>query len=240
VDYEGQSKSQYVQDTFNRIAGRYDLLNSVMSLGMDDLWRRRAVRLAAVRPGQRVADICCGTGPLTRVLRSAVGESGQVTGLDFSEEMLAVARQRNTYSNVEFFQGDAMAIPLATGSFDAAFVGWGLRNVPDIGRVAAEMRRIIKPGGMVVSIDMAQPWIPGFREAYWLAFEHIVPRLGAFLAGGREKEYRYLFESAREFLSQRELAELFRRSGLVQTGWVNICGGALAMVYGSKSERYPG
>jgi demethylmenaquinone methyltransferase/2-methoxy-6-polyprenyl-1,4-benzoquinol methylase len=246
------SKSDEVRSIFNSIHGQYDLLNRVMSLGLDESWRRRAVKVAGVQPGHTVADICCGTGKLSLALRRVVGAGGRVCGLDFSENMLSGARANlagenerrarklglELIDNIEFSQGDAQNPPFLNDSFDAVLVGWGLRNLENVHRAVAEMRRIVRPGGMVVSLDMGQPQLPVYREVYWLAFSRLVPRLGAGLGGGKADEYRYLFESARGFYAPAALADLFRHEGLVGTGWENLMGGAIAIVYGQKSERY--
>jgi demethylmenaquinone methyltransferase/2-methoxy-6-polyprenyl-1,4-benzoquinol methylase len=238
---------------FGAIAEKYDVMNSIMSLGLDRHWRRQAVQTARIRPGDRVADICCGTGQLTLAARAAAGRSGEVVGLDFSADMLRVAAanieaagrraQRDPEAgtdNIRFVRGDARELPFATADFDAVLVGWGLRNVPDRERVVREMRRIVKPGGRVVSLDMGQPRLPGLSAVYWPLFSLAVPFLGQWCAGKKAREYRYLYESAREFLPQWELADLFRRCGLVGTGALDLVGGAVAVVYGEKSPRYPG
>jgi len=236
MDLAGNDKANFVKKTFNTIARRYDLMNTLMSFGLDRKWRRLAVSKAEARPRAHMLDICCGTGQLALALARAVGPAGQVTGVDFSEGMLAVAHSRIAEAhvhNIVLQQADAMALPFADDSFDGATVGWGLRNLPELRRGVSEMVRVVKPGGMVVSLDMAKPTLPVFKQAYWLYFEQIVPLMGELWAG-KKSAYRYLYESARAFPPQQELARLFAALGLRDTGYQNLAGGVVALVYGRK------
>ncbi|MDR1070785.1 MAG: ubiquinone/menaquinone biosynthesis methyltransferase [Gracilibacteraceae bacterium] len=249
MNEEGGGKSRMVRDIFGEIAEKYDFMNSVMSLGLDRHWRRQAVRTARIRTGHRVADICCGTGRLTLAARAAAGREGEVVGLDFSPAMLCVAagnveaecrRTGSHVGSISFVQGDAAELPFATASFDAVLIGWGLRNITDREGAVREMRRIVKPGGRVVSLDMGQPRFPGMSAVYWPVFARLIPFLGSRCAGGKAREYAYLYESARCFPPQEELADMFRRCGLTATGALDLAGGAVALVYGEKSPLYPG
>lgn len=232
-----ENKEHFVREMFNSIASNYDLLNSLMSMGMDKGWRRVAVKCSEVKNNGRVLDICCGTGKITMELAAAVGKNGRVIGLDFSENMLGVARQTVKGSEfedrIELVQGNAMALVFPDSTFDAVTVGWGLRNVPDIKTVVGEMMRVVKPGGMVVSLDMAKPELPFFKQAYWLYFEKLVPLMGKICAH-QKSAYSYLHDSARVFPHQKELALLFQRVGLVETGYHNLFGGVVAVVKGRK------
>jgi demethylmenaquinone methyltransferase/2-methoxy-6-polyprenyl-1,4-benzoquinol methylase len=234
-----KNKEQFVRDMFNSIAPRYDLLNTLMSLGMDRRWRLLAVKRSRVLPGGRALDICCGTGMLTLELARAVGREGHVIGLDFSQNMLDIARQRVNRSPlqgiIDLVSGNAMSLPFEENSFDAVTVGWGLRNVPDIKTVVKEMERVVKPGGMVVSLDMAKPELPVFKQIYWLYFEKLVPLMGKVWAK-QETAYSYLHNSARAFTHQKELANIFRETGLVETGYTNLFGGVVALVAGKKPQ----
>lgn len=233
MTYE-KDKSEYVRETFNSIAGRYDLLNTLMSIGMDRSWRRKAVQAVKAVPGLNILDVCCGTGKLTREIGKAVSPKGYVTGIDFSEEMLSKARAKQSREDriLEFIQGDALNLPFDDNTFDGATVGWGLRNLPDLYRGIREMVRVIKPGCMVVSLDMGKPSWPVFKQLYWLYFEKAVPWLGRIWS--KEKEYRYLYTSASNFHSQAELAVIFQQCGLVNTGYKSLLGGAVALVFGQK------
>jgi demethylmenaquinone methyltransferase/2-methoxy-6-polyprenyl-1,4-benzoquinol methylase len=233
-----ENKEKYVRDMFNSIAGRYDLMNTIMSVGMDRSWRKYAVNLTGIKVGGNALDICCGTGMFVLELVKTVGSQGKVTGLDFSEEMLAVAKERISslkLNNVNLIQGNAMKLPFADNTFDSVTVGWGLRNVPDINQVAREMCRVVKPGGKVVSLDMAKPSAPVFKQIYWLYFEKLVPFLGKVWAG-KEGPYAYLHDSAKAFPHQNKLAEIFAESGMINTVAHDLFGGVVAAVVGSKPE----
>lgn len=237
MDFAGKDKSTYVKETFNAIAGRYDLMNSLMSLGMDKRWRRIAVKRVGAKPGMHILDVCCGTGQLSMEIGNIVGDEGKVTGLDFSQNMLDVAKKSAAQSpnrdNIQFIQGDAMALPFSDNSFDGVTVGWGLRNLPDLRQGIKEMTRVVKPGGKVVSLDMAKPSLLGFKQVYWLYFEKLVPLMGKIWAK-KSSAYQYLHDSAREFPSQQELVLIFAECGLLETRYDNLAGGVVAVVSGSK------
>lgn len=239
MDFSGKDKATYVQDTFNSIAKRYDLMNTLMSFGLDKGWRRRAVITVEAKPGMHILDVCCGTGQLSIELAETMGETGKVTGLDFSENMLGKARdnlQSFPYqSRIELMQGDAMQLPFADNTFDGATVGWGLRNLPNLEQGVKEMLRVVKPGSMVVSLDMAKPTLPIFKQVYWLYFNKLVPLMGKIWAG-KAKAYQYLHDSAVEFPPQQELAQIFARCGLIETRYQNLLGGVVAIVSGRKPE----
>lgn len=237
MDFSGKDKSTYVQDTFNSIAKRYDLMNTLMSFGLDKGWRKKAVLTVEAKPGMHIVDVCCGTGQLSLGLAMTVGTTGHITGLDFSQNMLEKAREHvlgSPYQSIiELIQGDAMNLPFEDNSFDGATVGWGLRNLPDLEKGIREMIRVVKPGGVVVSLDMAKPTLPGFKQGYWLYFEKLVPLMGKVWAG-KAKAYQYLHDSTREFPAQQELARIFERAGLVETRYENLAGGVVALVSGRK------
>lgn len=239
MDFSGKDKATYVQETFNSIAKRYDLMNTLMSFGLDKEWRKKAVSTVEAKSGMQMVDICCGTAQLSLELAMAVGQSGHVTGLDFSENMLEKAKENLSGSSyrsiIDLRQGDAMNLPFADNSFDGATVGWGLRNLPDLEKGISEMIRVVKPGSMVVSLDMAKPTMPGFKQAYWLYFDKLVPLMGKLWAG-KGKAYQYLHDSAVEFPAQQELANIFARYGLIETRYQNLAGGVVAIVSGRKPK----
>jgi demethylmenaquinone methyltransferase/2-methoxy-6-polyprenyl-1,4-benzoquinol methylase len=239
MDFSGKDKATYVQETFNSIAKRYDLMNTLMSFGLDKGWRRKAVRTVEAKPGMHILDVCCGTGQLSMEIAGAIGASGKVTGLDFSENMLERA-QESIYASpyqsvITLMQGDAMHLPFADNTFDGATVGWGLRNLPNLRLGISEMVRVVKPGSMIVSLDMAKPTLPVFKQVYWLYFDKLVPLMGKIWAG-KAKAYQYLHDSAVEFPPQQELAEIFARCGLVETRYHNLLGGVVAIVSGRKPQ----
>lgn len=234
-----ENKEKFVREMFNSIARRYDIMNTLMSFGLDKSWRRFTVARAELKPGGNGLDVCCGTGMITMELTKTAGRDGKVTGLDFSENMLAVARENvkgfDLKDNISFIQGNAMELPFEDNTFDCATVGWGLRNVPDILTAVKEMARVVKPGAKVVSLDMAQPTAPVFKQAYWLFFEKIIPAMGKATAGNKGA-YDYLHDSAKVFPPQWELARIFAQAGLVDTGYKNLAGGVVAVVEGRKAK----
>lgn len=232
-----ENKSKYVQEMFNSIAKNYDLMNTLMSFGLDKSWRRLTVKRSELRAGGVGLDVCCGTGMLTMEQARVAGRAGSITGLDFSENMIEVAWQNirdfEFKESIQFVQGDAMNLPFADNTFDCATVGWGLRNIPDLRQAVQEMARVVKPGGKVLSLDMAQPMTPVFKELYWLGFNKVVPAVGRLLSGNK-KAYAYLHDSAKVFVHQKELADIFAKAGLVESRYINLCGGVVAIVEGRK------
>ncbi len=209
---QGEERASAVQGMFNRIASTYDLLNDGMTLGLHRHWKTRAVACLQLSKGSQVLDVCTGTGDFVRNLTPQVGEQGQITGIDFSEAMLAIAEQRfGGEPHVHFKQGDALALPFADNSFDGAIVGFGLRNVENIPRCIAEMTRVVRPGGWVVNLDTSpKTSIPGF----WALFALMMPLIGHLVSNDAEA-YRYLGESTRDFASPEELSRIFEAAGLI-------------------------
>lgn len=232
-----ENKENFVREMFNSIARRYDLMNTLMAFGQDKSWRKFTVKRSELKPGGHGLDICCGTGMLTMEQAQAAGPAGRVIGLDFSENMLAVAKENlkdfRFKDNIQLIQGNAMDLPFEENSFDCVTVGWGLRNVPDILTTVKEMVRVVKPGGKVVSLDMGQPEAPVFKQIYWLCFDKIVPALGK-LWSGNKRAYKYLHDSSRVFPPPKELTKLFTQAGLSDTTYHNLFGGVVAVVEGRK------
>jgi demethylmenaquinone methyltransferase/2-methoxy-6-polyprenyl-1,4-benzoquinol methylase len=218
-----------VRSMFDRIAGRYDAMNSVMSAGLHHRWRARTVEVSGVGPGASALDVCCGTGDLALEWHRRVGASGRVVGLDFSVPMLELAERKATARSaaVEWVQGNALELPFPDATFDAATVGFGVRNVADLGRAIAEMRRVVRPGGKVAILEITTPQRPPLKWFYSIWFDRIVPLLGA-LAGDREA-YSYLPDSVRRFPPAQELAELMHAVGLREVRYVVLAGGIVAI-----------
>jgi demethylmenaquinone methyltransferase/2-methoxy-6-polyprenyl-1,4-benzoquinol methylase len=213
---------------FDRIAGRYELLNTVMTAGLHRLWNRRVVRAAALRPGDRVLDLACGTGSLTRDLARAVGPKGYVLGIDFSREMLRAAEARPA-PNVEYRLGDATRLEgVPSGAFDAATIAYGARNIPDLDALFAEMARALRPGGVAVCLEIATPKNRVAAAFYGLWFDRIVPRLGGWISGDAGA-YAYLPESVKEFVAPTELAAIMERNGLQDVTWRGLAGGIITL-----------
>jgi demethylmenaquinone methyltransferase / 2-methoxy-6-polyprenyl-1,4-benzoquinol methylase len=215
---------------FDRIAGRYDLLNSVMTAGLHHRWRQRAADRAALGPGDSALDVCCGTGDLALELARRVSPGGRVIGCDFSEPMLDLAREKASgqdAAGVRFEWADALRLPYDDGRFDAVTVGFGVRNLSDLDAGLAEMRRVLRPGGRLAILEITQPTRPPLSTFYSLWFDRAVPVLGA-LAGDPEA-YSYLPESVRGFPSPRGLAAKMAGAGLERVRWTVLAGGIIAI-----------
>ncbi len=216
----GMLAPEGVRTMFDRIAPVYDLMNRLMTAGLDRRWRRLTVA-AAVRPGDRVLDVCCGTGDLA-VEASRAG--GEVTGLDFSPRMLERARRK--LHSVTWVEGDALELPFADESFDAATVGFGVRNLSDLERGLQELRRVLRRGGRVAVLEITRPKGP-LRHFYALWFDRIVPLLGKVLPGGAA--YTYLPASVRRFPGPEELAALLADAGFAEPRFRLFAGGIVAL-----------
>jgi demethylmenaquinone methyltransferase/2-methoxy-6-polyprenyl-1,4-benzoquinol methylase len=222
----GRLPAEGVRAMFDRIAPVYDLMNRVMTAGLDRRWRR-ATAESAVRPGDRVLDACCGTGDLAVACARA---GGQVTGLDFSEPMLERARRKAP--ELEWVQGDLLALPFPDGSFDTATVGFGVRNVEDVGAGLRELRRVLRPGGRLAVLEITRP--RGFlRHFYGLWFDRVVPLLGRVLPGGAA--YTYLPASVRRFPGPEDLARLLEESGFAGVRFRLFAGGIVALHVGEAA-----
>ncbi|MGH2957955.1 MAG: bifunctional demethylmenaquinone methyltransferase/2-methoxy-6-polyprenyl-1,4-benzoquinol methylase UbiE [Solirubrobacterales bacterium] len=218
-----------VRGMFDRIAGVYDLMNSAMSAGLHHQWRERAVERAEVGPGCDALDVCCGTGDLALELRRRIGPDGRVVGSDFSEPMLAVAREKSAEASlpVEFGWADALELPYGDGSFDAVTIGFGARNLADLDRGLREMSRVLKPGGRLVILEITRPQREPLASFYALWFDRVVPLLGNF--AGDQDAYSYLPESVRSFPEPRELAAKLDAAGLEGIRWLLLAGGIVAI-----------
>ncbi len=223
----GTLPAEGVRSMFDRIAPVYDLMNRVMTVGLDQRWRRLTVRVV-VSKGDRVLDACCGTGDLAVAARKA--GAGEVVGLDFSEPMLERARRKDP--SLEWIQGDLLELPFEDGSFDAATVGFGVRNVADLERGLAELRRVLKPGGRVGILEITRPRGP-LRLFYKLWFDALIPLAGKILPGG--KAYTYLPASVRRFPGPDEFAKLMERQGFGGVSYRRLGGGIVALHTGSAA-----
>jgi demethylmenaquinone methyltransferase / 2-methoxy-6-polyprenyl-1,4-benzoquinol methylase len=218
-----------VQAMFDRIAGVYDLMNSVMTAGLHHRWRERAADLAALLPGQRALDVATGTGDLAVELARRVGPSGEVVGSDFSERMLELAREKAP--ELTFEHGNALALPYEDDAFDAATVGFGARNFSDLAQGLSEMTRVVRPGGRVVILEITTPERPPLSLFFRLWFDRLVPLLGRF--AGDSDAYTYLPSSVRRFPNARGLAAAMTAVGLVNVRWVLTAGGIIAIHVGT-------
>ena len=222
----GTLRPDDVRGMFDRIAPVYDAMNRVMTAGLDRRWRRLAVE-AVVQPGYRVLDACCGTGDLAI---AAEREGGIVTGLDFSPRMLERARRKS--STIEWLEGDLLALPFPDGAFDAVTVGFGVRNVADLERALAELRRVLRPAGGLAILEITQP--RGLlRPFFSLWFDRIVPLLGRVLPGG--KAYTYLPASVRRFPGAEDLGVLLERQGFADVR-IRLLGASIVALHVGVAE----
>jgi demethylmenaquinone methyltransferase / 2-methoxy-6-polyprenyl-1,4-benzoquinol methylase len=229
------AKEAQVRSMFDRIAAHYDLMNSVMSAGLHHRWRTRTADLAALKPGDSALDVCCGTGDLAIELKRRVGGGGRVVGVDFSKPMLALAADKSARldAEVDYQQANALELPFEDASFDAATVGFGLRNVADTSRGLLELARVVRPGGRVVILEITTPTRPPLSWFYGLWFDRIVPLLGA-IAGDREA-YSYLPQSVKRFPPAFELAARMHDCGLERIRYLLLAGGIVAIHAGDVS-----
>ena len=213
---------------FDRIAPVYDLMNRVMTAGLDRRWRQATIE-QVVRPGDRVLDACCGTGDLAIAARR--GGAAIVVGLDFAERMLERARRKEPA--IEWVRGDVLALPFDDGSFDAATVGFGVRNVDDLEAGLQELRRVLRPGGRLGILEITTPR-GVLAPFYRLWFDRVIPLLGRVLPGG--DAYTYLPASVRRFPAPEDLAGLLRRCGFAGVRFRVFAGGIVALHVGEAEE----
>jgi demethylmenaquinone methyltransferase / 2-methoxy-6-polyprenyl-1,4-benzoquinol methylase len=227
----GTMSEPQVRAMFDRIAGFYDVMNSVMTAGLHHRWRSRAADLAEVGPGSRVLDVASGTGDLAIELARRVGATGEVIGSDFSEEMLERARQKAPGLTWEW--GNALDLPYASGRFDAATVGFGARNFSDLDKGLSEMARVVRPGGKVVVLEITTPRKPPLSTFYRVWFDRIVPLIGRIT--GEDEAYTYLPNSVRRFPGPEGLGAAMARAGLTDVRWILTAGGIIALHVGTRT-----
>ena len=230
----GRLAPQEVEGMFDRIAGRYDLMNRLMSAGLDGRWRRRAAEAADLAAGERALDCCTGTGDLAFELAARVTPSGEVVGVDFSERMLAEAERKAAGRDgaPTFLRADVTDLPFDDDSFDAATVAFGVRNIPEIERALAEMARVVKPGGRLVVLEIT---VPGrLRAVSELWFQRVVPHLGR-LVGRDAAAYAYLPASTLRFPAPPDFAAQLAGAGLEDVRWRVFMGGLIALHHGRVS-----
>jgi demethylmenaquinone methyltransferase / 2-methoxy-6-polyprenyl-1,4-benzoquinol methylase len=217
----GRLPAADVRSMFDGVASVYDAMNLLTTGGLDRRWRKLAAR-AAVRPGDRVLDVCCGTGDLAI---AAKDEGGTVTGVDFSEQMLARARSKS--SGVAWINGDALALPFPAESFDAATIGFGLRNVEDRAIALKELRRVLRPGGRLAILEVVRPrGVPAVFYSVW--FDRFIPLAGKLLPGGAA--YTYLPASVKRFPCPSELEHEVRKAGFGPVARRLLAGGIVVLI----------
>lgn len=234
VDKSGER----VRRMFGEIAGRYDALNHLLSLGIDKYWRWRTVRKARPTGSLPILDVCTGTGDLALAYHRAASGEAAVIGADFCHPMLVVGRQKQVRRQLEqglvFVEADTQQLPFPSESFQIVSVAFGLRNVADTDRGLAEMTRVCAPGGQVVVLEFSMPrWQP-FRAVYAWYFRHVLPRIGQALARNRQSAYNYLPESVSEFPSGEALAQRMRTAGLSRVDYYPLTLGVATLYVGRK------
>jgi demethylmenaquinone methyltransferase/2-methoxy-6-polyprenyl-1,4-benzoquinol methylase len=221
-----------IRDMFDTISGVYDPMNTVISGFQEPRWRRRAISAAALRPGMRALDVATGTGKVAHGLWRAVQPGGEVTGVDFAEGMLTVARSRYADAlGLRFVRGDALDLPVEDASFDAATIAFGMRNLADYQRGFAEMRRAVVPGGRVVCLEIARPTTRIARAAQaW--FDRVVPVIGR--VAGQGAAYGYLVTSTQDYPEPARIAGIMREAGLVDVRWEALTLGIVTLHVGRR------
>ncbi|WP_313890992.1 demethylmenaquinone methyltransferase [Psychrobacillus sp.] len=231
-----KSKEQHVHEVFEKISDNYDSMNSVISFQQHKTWRKDTMKAMNVQKGDKALDVCCGTADWTIAIAQETGESGKVVGLDFSQNMLNVGKEKVKHiSQIELIQGNAMELPFEDNSFDFVTIGFGLRNVPNYKQVLQEMNRVVKPGGMVVCLETSHPDSKLFNGVFRFYFRFIMPVFGKLFAKSY-KEYSWLQESAKDFPNRAELTKLFEEVGLVNVKSKPYSGGAAARHIGRKKD----
>lgn len=234
---KGTLPEQQVQAMFDRIAKRYDLMNTVMTAGLHDQWRERAADVANIGPGSHVLDVATGTGDLAIELAKRVAPGGSVTGADFSEEMLVVARQKQQSAltgvdaEVVFEHGNALDLKYDDDMFDAVTVGFGVRNFSDLAAGLKEMARVVRPGGKFVILEISQPQKPPLSYFYKAWFDGLVPFIGKF--AGEDSAYTYLPNSVKRFERPSELAAVLADAGTTDVKWIALAGGIVTIHHGT-------
>lgn len=228
--------SNAVRDMFSGIAGRYDLLNHVLSVNIDKRWRRlvsRELRETLDREDAVVLDVACGTGDLSIELQS--GANAKVIGTDFCRPMLAIAHEKTEKLNlnIPYVEGDALGLAFPDDTFDAVTIAFGLRNLANFQNGLIELRRILKPGGKLVILEFSAPVLPGFRQLFNFYFTSVLPRIGGAVSGSRGA-YEYLPDSVQKFPDQKKLVAMLEETGFEGVRYKNLTGGIAAIHVGIK------
>jgi demethylmenaquinone methyltransferase/2-methoxy-6-polyprenyl-1,4-benzoquinol methylase len=230
-------KAARVRSVFASVAGKYDLMNDLMSFGMHRLWKQFTLSLTGLRPGQRALDVAAGTGDLAMGMLRQVGRTGGVILSDINPSMLERGRDRlldhGFVGNVECLVADAERLPFPDDSFDCLTIGFGLRNVTDKAAALASMYRVLKPGGQLLVLEFSTPVVPAFRPLYDAYSFNVLPLLGRIVAGDAQS-YRYLAESIRMHPDQETLLGMLRAAGFGQARYHNLSGGIVALHRGYK------
>jgi len=220
----GAERAPSVRALFDQISCCYDLINDLQSFGLHRLWKKRLIRLAKLGPADSVLDICCGTADLLRHAHPAAIR----TGIDFSFGMLSRAASRSSTAKINFLQGDALALPIKDEACDVILIGYGLRNLADLGQGLREMFRVLKKGGRILALDFSKPKNRILRRWYFLYLQYFVPLCGGFLANDRSA-YSYIAESLEAYPEAEVITALLGHTGFVQVKHLALCAGTMAI-----------
>ncbi|MFQ5509786.1 MAG: bifunctional demethylmenaquinone methyltransferase/2-methoxy-6-polyprenyl-1,4-benzoquinol methylase UbiE [Leptospirillia bacterium] len=231
-------RQEPVQEMFSSIADAYDLNNTLLSLGLHHLWKEHAVREARLPFGGRAADLCAGTCDIAAIMARRMGPDGRVDALDLNEEMLAVGadklRREGLAEQVSITPGNMESLPFESNAYDAATVGFGIRNVVERKQALAEMHRILKPGGRAVVLEFSRPVNPVWRGIYNFYNFTLLPKVGTWVARDNTQVYEYLPASIAAFPPQEEFVGVMRDAGFARVSYINLCGGVVALHIGVK------
>lgn len=227
-----EAKSSYVNELFSALAKRYDVMTDAWTLGLHRLWKRQAMKLCAVRPGDQVLDVATGTGDLAFMEKVAVGPQGRVVGVDSCVPMLQVARRRQRVA-VDFQEGDAMDLQFPDASFDVVTIGFGLRNVADRSQALREFQRVLRPGGRLMVLDFSTPTSKVLKGVHDLAYFRVMPTLGWAFAWHRDAHH-YTADSIRTWVSRDQLSELMRAAGFVDAHYISLSTGFATVHFGLR------
>ncbi len=234
---DAAQKSHLVADVFHSVAGQYDLMNDLMSMGLHRLWKRFTINEANLRPGQTVLDVAAGTGDLSKAFAKAVGTRGQVIMTDINDSMLAVGRDRliddGLLGNIAFVLADAEQLPFADDSFDCVSIAFGLRNVTDKATALRAMYRVLKPGGKLLVLEFSHPQTPLLNKIYDFYSFNVIPKLGELVTKDRDS-YQYLVESIRMHPDQETLKQMMLAADFEDVTYHNFNGGIVALHKGYK------
>lgn len=240
---QAKDKALLVEEVFDTIAPRYDWMNLVMTWGMLPIWQNRVMAATETKPGDRALDVCCGSGEMTLALAKRCGPFGGAMGLDFSDDMLDVAKDKARgfdQGQVAFVQGDALDLPFPNHAFAATTQGFALRNVVDVPLSIAEMARVVRPGGKVVILEVSRPTFPLTRAFFDIYYFKLVPLLGDRLVSGQAIQgemspYRWLAESLRDFPDRATIVSYMEEAGLVDVKARPMGFGAVTLYEGTKA-----
>jgi demethylmenaquinone methyltransferase/2-methoxy-6-polyprenyl-1,4-benzoquinol methylase len=234
-----KQKAKYVEKIFDSAAPVYDLMNTVISLGLHKIWRKHSIEMLKISPGDRILDGCCGTADFAMEMVKKVGPTGKVFATDFSEQMLLKGVEKIRLSpsvngNIKPARADTMHLPFKSNSFNAVTVAYGMRNLGNLENGLREIKRVLKKGGRFGCLDLATPVIPVYSHVYHFYFFKMVPLIGKLVSRNKDP-YAYLPESLRTFLRQEDMKALMEEVGFVNVRYRNFAGGAVAFHIGEKS-----